>query len=168
MTIVESLLTEFDAETANTRKCLERIPAAKMEWRPHEKSWTMRDLAAHLASLPGWGKAALVTEKLDIAPDGKMPEQQTPDSPEELLELFDKNVADLRDALAASNDAHLLENWTLLRTGTELFTMPRLVVLRMHMMNHSIHHRAQLGVYLRLCDVPIPAIYGPSADEGGM
>ncbi len=168
MTIGETLLVEFNAEAGNTRQSLERIPAAKMEWRPHEKSWIMRDLASHLANIPGWGKIALVTDRVDVAPEGKMMEQPSPDSPEALVALFDKNVADMRAALTASNDEHLLEDWTLLRTGSALFTMPRLAVLRMHVLNHSIHHRAQLGVYLRLCDVPVPAIYGPSADEGGV
>jgi uncharacterized damage-inducible protein DinB len=169
MAFSEALLPEFDQEVIGMRKTLERVPEEKFGWKPHEKSMTMGGLATHLANLVTWAVTAVDTESLDLAPEGK---PMTPMSPaksrKELLETFDKNVAAARKAIAGASDQHLLKPWTLLHSGKKLLSMPRIAVLRTFVMNHGIHHRAQLGVYLRLNDVPVPSIYGPSADEGMM
>ena len=164
MTISESLLPEFDREMANTRKSLERVPEDKLDWKPHPKSHTMRWLAGHVANLPAWAVMAIQRDSIDLAPPGA-PE---PDSCAALLEMFDKNAAEARAAIAGASDEELLKPWSLLAGGQAIITLPRVAVLRGSVMNHLIHHRAQLGVYLRLNDVPVPALYGPSADEPGM
>jgi uncharacterized damage-inducible protein DinB len=166
MPINQALLPEFDHEMANTRKTLERVPDGKWDWAPHSKSMKMGALAQHLAEMAGWTTETLAKDSIDIAPEGK-PMQATPlKNRQEVLALFDKNVAAGRKALAAANDdAHWMKPWSLLMTGKAIFSLPRVAVLRSFVMNHSIHHRAQLGVYLRLNDVPVPSIYGPSADE---
>jgi uncharacterized damage-inducible protein DinB len=169
MGLTEALLPEFDDEMANTRKTLERVPEDKFTWKPHEKSMTMRELAIHLATIPGWVVPMIRQNVLDIAPPGEPPYQPpSADSRTEVLKIFDENVEAARAAIAGARDEHLLQPWTLLSGGRTVFTLPRSTVLRSMIMNHSIHHRAQLGVYLRLNDIPVPAIYGPSADEGGM
>jgi uncharacterized damage-inducible protein DinB len=168
MPINQALLGEFDHEMANTRKTLERVPEDKFDWKPHAKSGSMIWLAGHVANIPGWAKETVERDTLDIAPGGQPPTPPpAPKSRKELLELFDKNAAAGRAALAAANDDALwMKPWSLLSGGKTLLTMPRVAVMRGFVMNHLIHHRAQLGVYLRLNDVPVPAIYGPSADEG--
>ena len=167
MALSESLLPEFDHEMANTRKTLERVPDDKFGWKPHEKSFAMGALATHLATLPSWVPITIQRDDIDINPVGEPPPRAEPcNSREELLTRFDGNVADARAAIAAASDEHLLKPWTLMSGGKTVFTVPRIGALRSFVMNHSIHHRAQLGVYLRLNDVPVPAIYGPSADEG--
>jgi len=169
MTISDSLLPEFDHEMANTRKSLERVPEDKLDWKPHPKSHTMRWLAGHVANIPSWVVMAIQRDSIDIAPAGAEPSRTPePDSRAALLEMFAKNVAEARAAIAGAADEHLLKSWTLLAAGKEVLTLPRVAVLRSFVMNHLIHHRAQLGVYLRLNDVPVPALYGPSADETGM
>ena len=169
MPIADSILPEFDHEMANTRKTLERVPDDKFAWKPHEKSMTMGHLAGHLAQMPGWGKDTLTTESFDVAPvDGPPVQPSQPKNRQEVLALFDKGVAEVRAALAAAKDDQLLKPWSLLAGGKPIFTMPRIAVIRGMILNHSIHHRAQLGVYLRLNNLPVPAIYGPSADEGKM
>jgi len=169
MTISESLLPEFDHEMANTRKTLERVPDDKFGWKPHEKSWAMGGLTTHLANLPSWAVLTINSDSFDLAPPGaepfKMPEVK---SRQAALEMFDKNVADARAALARASDEQLFKPWSLLSGGNTLMTLPKIAVLRSFVMNHIIHHRAQLGVYLRLNDIPVPSIYGPSADEGAM
>jgi len=166
MRISETLLPEFDLEMANTRKTLARVPDDKLDWKPHEKSTTMRGLATHLSNLVGWTVYTIDRDSLDIAPVGEGPFRVPPvNSTEEALAVFDKNVAAAREALAGASDEHLLKPWSLLMGGKTIFTMPRIATLRGMVMNHTIHHRAQLGVYLRLNDVPVPSIYGPSADE---
>jgi uncharacterized damage-inducible protein DinB len=166
MKLNESLLPEFDHEMANTRKTLERIPTDKLDWRPHEKSMTLRNLATHLANLPSWTALAINEDTFDLAPPGApLPPTPPVNSAEEAVEVFDKNIAAARAALASASDEQLLKPWTLLHGGKTVFTMPKMDVLRGFVMNHSIHHRAQLGVYLRLNDVAVPSIYGPSADE---
>ena len=169
MTISESLLPEFDREMANTRRCLERVPEDQFDWKPHPKSQTMRWLAGHVAHLPSWVVMAIQRDSIDVMPPGAPP-PRTPEveSRAALLEMFDKNVGEARAALAGACDEHLLKSWTLLRSGKEIFSLPRVGVLRGFVMNHLIHHRAQLCVYFRLNDVPVPALYGPSADESGM
>ena len=169
MTISESLLPEFDNEMANTRKSLERVPEGNFAWKPHEKSMTLGRLAQHVAEIPGWTKFTIDQDSLDIAPPGAPPYQPAEvKSRQQLLEVFDKNVAAARAAIAGAKDDHLMRDWSLLSGGHTVFRMPRIAVLRRMVMNHLIHHRAQLGVYLRLNNVPVPALYGPSADEGSL
>jgi uncharacterized damage-inducible protein DinB len=166
MNISESLLPEFDQEMANTRKVLERVPDDKLTWKPHPKSFTFGGLASHLALMPGWASMTLQTDVFDYAPPGGPAfENPTFGSRKELLDTFDKGVAEARAALVAADDSKFLAPWTLMAGGKALMTMPRVAVVRSFVMNHTIHHRAQLGVYLRLNDVPVPALYGPTADE---
>jgi uncharacterized damage-inducible protein DinB len=169
MKITDSLLPEFDQEMANTRKTLERVPDDKLGWKCHPKSYSMGSVATHIANMTGWMTDTIAKDSFDIAPAGAPPYKEEPvKSQKELLERFDKNVASARAALAGASDEHLLKPWSLLATGQTLFTMPRIACIRGFVMNHTIHHRAQLGVYLRMNDIPVPAIYGPSADEGQM
>ena len=167
MSINQALLPEFDQEMANTRKTLERVPEDKFAWKPHEKSSSMVSLATHLATLPSWGIITIQKDSFDLAPEGEPPPRNEPaKSVEELLQRFDQSVASTRDALATASDEDLMKPWTLLKGGTTIFSLPRVAALRSFVLNHNVHHRAQLGVYLRLNDVPVPSIYGPSADEG--
>jgi uncharacterized damage-inducible protein DinB len=165
----DGLVMEFDHEMAGTRKTLERVPDDKFGWKPHDKSGTMGWLAGHLANLPGWAASAINEDSLDLAPGGvQIVPPPPPKTRKELLELFDKNVVTGRAAIAAASDAQFFKPWSLLRDGKTLMTMPRIACLRGFILNHVIHHRAQLGVYLRLNNIPVPALYGPSADEGTM
>ncbi|MFC1661041.1 DinB family protein [Gemmatimonadota bacterium] len=167
MSLSQALLPEYDQEMAKTRTVLERVPADRFGWKPHEKSFSFLELSNHIARLPGWGSATVEMESLDLAPDGGQYEPPPPaESPEGVLELFDETAAAFRTALEGADDATLMQPWTLYSGGEELFTLPRMAVLRGMILNHIIHHRAQLAVYLRLSDIPVPAIYGPSADEG--
>ena len=167
MPIAEAMLPEFDHETANTRECLSRIPAGQLDWRPHEKSYDLRGLATHIANMPKWTVMTLKESSFDMAPEGEDPTTEEPvESVAGALEMFDANVEAAREAIADASDEQMLAMWSLLKGGEEILSMPRVAVLRSFIMNHMIHHRAQLGVYLRLNDVPVPALYGPSADEG--
>lgn len=169
MTLAEILLPEFDQEMAGARKVLERVPEEKFGWKPHEKSFSMGKLAAHLAEIPVWATSAVEVDELDLAPaDGPAYKSPEATSSAELLAMFDQNVAKARAALAGASDAKLWETWSLLMTGKIIFTMPRYTVIRSFVLNHLVHHRAQLGVCLRLNDIPVPGLYGPSADEQGM
>ena len=169
MAMSAALLPEFDNEMANTRKTLERVPDDKFDWKPHAKSFAMGGLATHVANLPSWTVETIEKDALDIEPPGgeayRIPQAT---SQKELLESFDKHVAAARAAIAGASDEHLFKPWSLLKGGEVVLTLPRVAVLRSFVMNHLIHHRAQLGVYLRLNDIPVPALYGPSADEGAM
>ncbi len=166
MPMNQYLLPEFDQEMANTRKVLERVPDDRFDFKPHAKSMDLRHLAAHLAQIPGWGAEALNKDSIDIAPPGAPPyEPPVVSTRQELLEMFDANVKTARAAIEAVSDQALFQPWSLLSGGQTLFTMPRVAVLRSMIMNHLIHHRAQLCVYLRLNDIPVPGMYGPSADE---
>ncbi len=167
MTIGQMMLGEFDQEMQNTRKTLERCPDEKWNWKPHEKSGTVGWLAGHIATMPGWVAMTINTQELDYAPvDG--PSYQPPkiENKRALLTELDKNVAEARAALASVSDAEMMKGWKLLAGGKEIFTMPRVACIRGMVMNHIIHHRAQLTVYYRLLGVPVPGLYGPSADEG--
>ncbi|MBI3404064.1 MAG: DinB family protein [Acidobacteria bacterium] len=166
MSIGQSMLSEFDMEMASTRKVLERVPEGKFDWKPHTKSGTMIWLAGHVANLPSWVNITFDQDTLDIEPGGVRPAPPTaPKTNAELVAMFDKNQAAARKALAEVKDDLLMKPWSLLKNGQTLLTVPRIGVLRGFIMNHMIHHRAQLCVYLRLNDVPVPGMYGPSADE---
>ncbi len=168
MPLRDILLPEFDHEMQITRKYLERVPFAKASWKPHEKSGTMLWLASHIAGIPEWAALSLTSDSLDLAPGGvPLPRPEPPAGTEALVALFDKNVQAARQAISTAEDARLAESWSLLMNGQAVLTLPKSGVLRTLVMNHLIHHRAQLGVYFRLNDVPVPATYGPSADEGG-
>jgi uncharacterized damage-inducible protein DinB len=165
MPLNQALLPEFDHEMANTRKSLERVPDEKLAWKPHQKSMTMGQLASHIVNLPGWGADVMGQDSYDGATGPRPPELK---SRQEMLEAFDNNVKQAREALSKADDAQLGKPWSLLNGGQPIFTQPRAAILRGFIFSHIIHHRAQLGVYLRLNDVPVPSIYGPSADESGM
>ena len=163
MAFTDALLPEFDHEMANTRKTLERVPDDKLGWKPHPKSSSMGQLASHIVNMLGWTTSTIEQDSYDLATSPQPPEHQ---SRKEILENFDKNAAAARASIAKSSDEHLKQPWSLLRGGQAIFTQPRIGLLRGFIINHVIHHRAQLGVYLRLNDIPVPSIYGPSADEG--
>jgi len=164
MAINQAFLGEFDHEMQGTRAALERVPEDKFGWKPHEKSMTFGRLAQHVAEVPGWIKETIEHDTLEM---GKYQPPPPPATRKELLDLFDRNVAAGRKALAAAtDDAHLMKTWTLAVNGKTIFSMPRVQVLRGFIMNHLVHHRGQLTVYLRLNNIAVPALYGPSADEG--
>jgi uncharacterized damage-inducible protein DinB len=168
MRIADTLLPEFDREMANTRKALERVPEDKFAWKPHAKSGSLGWLAGHVSNIPSWPSWVVGQDELDLEPGGKqMTPPAAPANRKELLASFDKNVQQGREAIASAANEQLMQPWSLKRNGKTLMTLPKAAVLRGFVMNHHIHHRAQLGVYLRLLDVPVPAIYGPSADEAG-
>jgi uncharacterized damage-inducible protein DinB len=160
MSIGSSMVPEFDQEMATTRRLLERVPTDKGEWKPHPKSFALGHLAQLVARMPGWITVTVQRPDLDLAGGGGYSFQPT----EELLAQFDKHVAEARAALAAAIDEAFAEPWSLRMGDRILSTLPRGVVVRTHV-NHLVHHRGQLTVYLRLLDVPIPSIYGPTADE---
>ena len=166
MGIVENILPQLEHEMKNTRITLSRVPDDKFSWKPHSKSMSFGRLATHLAEIPGWLAATVNMSVLDLAPAGG-PAYKPPELAgiEEVLKLFDENVAAGREALAGASDEVMLESWTLAMTGNPIFTMPRVAVVRAFVISHTIHHRAQLGLYLRLNDIPVPATYGPSGDE---
>jgi uncharacterized damage-inducible protein DinB len=166
MGLSKSLLPEFDHEMANTRKTLERVPHEKFDWKPHEKSMAMGGLATHLSNIPTWAIYTIDQDSLDLAPGGKpLPPAELAKSREDLLALFDSNTSKARTAISGASDADLFKPWMVMSNGNTILTLHKIAVLRSFMMNHMIHHRAQLGVYLRLNDIPVPPIYGPSADE---
>ena len=167
MKISDTLLPEFEQESGMTKSVLERCPEAKFNFKPHAKSWDLIQLATHLANLPMWTVMTLKQDELDIAPPGAPPyKEEVAKTARELVDKFTKNTADARAAIASTSDEEFMKNWTLLKTGQPIFSMPKAVCLRSFVMNHGIFHRGQLAVYLRLIDVPVPALYGPSADEG--
>ena len=166
MKITDALLPEFDQEVKTTRKCLERIPEDKFTFKPHPKSFDMISLAIHIATMLGWGVTTLQSDNFDYAPVGVEPYvPPVAKTNADLLAMFDKNAADFRAALAAADNDSMMQPWSLLGGGQVMFTMPRVAVIRGMIFNHIVHHRGQLSVYLRLCDIPVPSIYGPSADE---
>ncbi len=165
MPLRDALLPEFDHEMANTRKVLERVPDADASWRPHPKSWTLGDLGAHLANIPHWGVLALTQSEFDLSPPGEAAPRRKFEGAAANLRDFDTKLSAARAALAMASDSDLMAPWTLKKTGKSMFTLPRLAILRSFVLNHMIHHRGQLTVYLRLRDVPLPNLYGPTADE---
>ena len=161
--IKDSLLAEYDHEMATTRKLIERVPLDKLAWKPHDKSMSLGGLAMHLANLPTWAATILDEKSFDLA--AAPPNLDEPASTTDILQHFDRSRASARAALDKS-DAEFDALWTLKRGGFEIFTLPRIAAFRSFVLSHLIHHRGQLSVYLRLNDVAVPAIYGPSADEG--
>ena len=163
MRIIEALAMEYEHETALTRKTIERVPEDKYDWKPHHKSMSARSLASHLAAIQGWAKSVMEGDGVDIGPGEKAFEGR---DKADILGTFDTLVADsLKLMKSGLSDEDLMKPWTLSMAGRKIFEMPRVQVLRAWVLNHQIHHRAQLTVYLRLLDVPVPSIYGPSADE---
>ena len=160
MTIAAAMLPEFDQEMATTRRLMERVPSDKGQWKPHPKSFPLGHLALLVAWMPGWLANALKETSLDLA---KYP-GYTFETTETLLKIFDTNVREAREALTKATDADFGVTWALKRGNDVLFSAPRAAIVRNHF-NHFIHHRGQLTVYLRLVDVPLPPIYGPTADE---
>ena len=153
---------DLETEIANTRKTLERIPQDKLRWKPDEKSGTMAWMATHIANIPQWGAITLTMPELVL--DGMKP-PPAPETTEEILALFEKNATDFRNALAKATDEDLGHVWTCTWNGQIIIQAPRFIVLRGMVMNHLIHHRAQLTMYFRMCGIPVPSLYGPSADE---
>jgi uncharacterized damage-inducible protein DinB len=165
MAMRDALLPEYDHEMGTTRRLLERTPETELAWKPHDKSMTLGQLAGHIANIPRWCNAVLEHTVFDVATAGDDVRPKPPESVAALLAEFDRKVAVARARLAATGDAELLAPWTFKQAGREIFTMPRIAAVRSFIMNHLIHHRGQLTVYLRLKDVPLPSIYGPTADE---
>lgn len=155
-----ALLPEFDDEMRITRRLLERVPSDKPDWKPHPKSFSLAHLAQLVARMPGWNTLTIREDALDLSKGAGYTNQSTA----ELLALFDTNVREARAAIAEATDADLAKPWSLTMGDKVLMSMPRGVVVRQNI-NHLVHHRGQLSVYLRLLDVPLPSIYGPTADE---
>lgn len=164
--LAAAFIAELQQESATTRKLLERVPIEKFDWKPHEKSMSFGRLAVHVAEMTDWAKETVTTDELDFAAQEYKP--YVPESSAELLEFFDKHTAAAVEALSNTSDEAMMENWTLRNGEAVYFTMPRIQVLRGMVFNHIVHHRGQLSVYLRLNDIPVPSMYGPSADEGQM
>ena len=162
MPFSQALLPEFDEEMKNTRRLLECIPDGKLDYQPHPKSMSLARLASHVAQVPSWTKFTLDQEVLDMEPGSKPVILR---SQAELLQAFDEGVAEARQRISVASDDDWQKMWTFKVGGTTVISMPRSAVMRSVIMNHLIHHRAQLGVFLRLNDVKIPGMYGPSADE---
>lgn len=159
---MDHLLIDLHRELATTRRVLERYPSGQGEWKPHEKSRGLLALATHVAQIPGFGATILTTPELDVM---TRPPQPLDDSAEALVAAFDANVARLEDALASTDDARLNEKWTMRAGPKVLISEPRALLMRLMLVNHMIHHRAQLCDDYRLLNVPVPSVYGPSADE---
>ncbi len=162
MALTEAFLAEFDHETATTRKLLERVPDDKLTWKPHDRSMSLGGLAQHVANIPHWATVIIKQPAFDMA--DAPPRLAEPQSRAEILELFDRTKRDARAAMQIS-DPEWMAPWTFKQGGHEMFTLPKAAAVRGWVMNHGVHHRGQLSVYLRLLNVPLPAMYGPSADE---
>jgi uncharacterized damage-inducible protein DinB len=162
MLLKDLLLAEFDHEMGTTRRLLERLPDDRLGWRPHQKSMPLGDLATHLVNLPTWGRAILKDPSFDLAslpaPEPAMTTRTT------ILDTFDETVRHTR-SLMDQSDTEYAAPWSLLRSGQQVFSMPRVAAFRTFVISHTIHHRGQLSVYLRINGIPLPPIYGPSADE---
>jgi uncharacterized damage-inducible protein DinB len=163
MRMIDPYIMEFDRESATTRKLLERVPDGKLDWKPHAKSSSLGKLAMHVATLPEFTKS-LLAGGFDAA-GATDPSRGVPEHAADIVARHDKVVAEAKGILAGLDDASAMGSWTLSAGPKTLFTMPRIAVVRSFILNHVIHHRGQLSVYLRLLDVPLPPIYGPTADE---
>ena len=166
MALKDGLLPEFDHEMGTTRRVLERVPDADLAWKPHAKSFSLGQLAAHIANIPTWVDVTFDHAVFDLATLGDDARPKDPAQMAPILQAFDSSVKKARARLESQPEPAFLATWTLKQGGHEIFTMPKVAVLRSFVMNHLIHHRGQLSVYLRLRDVPLPSIYGPTADEG--
>ena len=165
MTVTEMFLAQFDDEVKRTRRTLERVPEGKDDWKPHDKSMALGRLAMVVAQMPSWFALIINQDELDLNPPGGGKFEQKPlRTPSELVKALDEGAAQGRKALADTNAEHLQKPWRLLVSGNVVSEQPRIVVIR-DTFSHLAHHRAQLGMYLRLNDVPVPAVYGPSADD---
>lgn len=164
MTMIDSLVVEFAHEAQTTRRLLERLPSEKLDWQPHEKSFTARGLASHIVDCVGWADPIFSTDELNVDPVTFKPYLAL--SVPDLLRAFDDKVAAGNQALAGVADADLMQPWRFKIMGKVRFEKPRAMVFRDFTLSHLIHHRGQLSVYLRLLDVPVPGSYGPTADEG--
>lgn len=165
MTVAESFVAELDVEVDKTRRCLARIPTEKLEFTPHAKSFTMSKLAAHIATIPDWASMTMTTDHFDFMVDGKDMQMPVPESGEDLVRILEKSAADAKAKIAAASDDEFDKTWKLLASGETVLAMSKRAVLREMIFNHLVHHRGQLTVYMRLNDIPVPALYGPSADE---
>lgn len=165
-TIGSAYIAELEHEGRVARQVLERVPEDKFDWKPHEKSMTFSRLASHIAEMVSWTGPTLQFPELDFSKMDYKPFE--PKTNAELLEYFDKNLGEAIDVLRNTSDEQFMENWTMRNGETVYFTMPKVAVMRSFVMNHIVHHRGQLSVYLRLNDIAVPSIYGPSADEGAM
>jgi uncharacterized damage-inducible protein DinB len=159
----DALIKELQQEGRQTRRMLERVPLEQSSWKPHEKSMSLGRLAGHIAELPDWVKVTLETDELDFGTAGY--KAFIPATREELLDKFDQKLAGAIESLQAADNEVFNQPWSLKNNGHVFFTLPKSEVIRSSAMNHVIHHRAQLSVYLRLLDVPVPGMYGPTADE---
>lgn len=167
MSLAQMFLPELEHELATTRRCIERAKNDQLGWKPHDKSMSLGLLVSHLAEIPSWVGITLKTSELDLQPlEGEPYQSILYEKVEDALAAFDKGCVDAKAALANASDAALGESWSMLFSGNVLFTMPKAAVIRTWVINHMVHHRGQLSVYLRLLDIPVPSIYGPSADEG--
>lgn len=166
MSVMESFVAEYVRECANTRKMLERVPEQEFGWKPHEKSFTLGQLASHLVDSQMWGTMTVNTEKLELGQGDYVPFIAS--STKELVETFDVKVEEARQALEGLSDSAAMANWSMWKDGKKILEMPKIAVLRDFILKHMIHHRGQLSVYLRMKDVPLPQIYGPTADESQM
>ena len=166
MALNEPLLAELQHEAALTRKMLERVPDGAFDYKPHEKSMSMGHLASHIAEIPIWLMTTVDEDGIDFAKGDYKTKEASSNA--DLLQIYDDALAKGIDSLKNADDERLLGNWYMKNDGELLMDMPRLQVIRGFVLNHMIHHRAQLGVYLRMNDIPVPSTYGPSADEQGM
>ena len=164
--IAHAFIGELQYEAISTRKCLERVPEEKFEYKPHEKSFTFIRLASHIAEMIEWISVTCNTSELDFAAGDYKPAE--PKTTAELVEIFDKNLETAIETLKKTSDEEMMKEWSLKNGETTYFTMPKVQVIRSFSLNHIINHRGQLSVYLRLNDIPVPSMYGPSADEGQM
>ncbi len=165
MAIADEIVSELEHEMATTRTLLERVPDDRAEWKPHPKSMSMGELAQHIANLTAWGGMIVNRTELDLnPPEGAGFAAPRWASAESMLAILDAGMADACAAIGEATDAALAQSWTLKSGGHVIFTLPRAAVLRSFVLNHIVHHRGQLSVYLRLNDIPVPSIYGPTAD----
>ena len=166
MAMIEPIIMEFSSEAATTRKLLERMPEDKFAWKPHDKSMTLGLLGSHIVETSTWLRPILEQDEMQFDTESYVPVVY--ETVAELLDAFDKRMAEAVEVMQGQSDEHLMATWRMVVNGQPMFEMPRIAVIRGMILNHTVHHRGQLSVYLRLNDVPLPSIYGPSADEPGM